>query len=255
MKWNDWNLITCGFVFGAVTAATACVMAAPPPLPTKLFLGNDGRLQWETLLTGFAALASAWFTISALRKQIRQTRELADEQRGRRARAALTVLPLALSEIEQYALSCIKGLCDLRRYFRADGALDQSQADACRSAWPFPRLPEDGLVVLKECVEFVDDAPAEAMSRLIRHLQVQKSRLRDYGSRLNLARPPEIVNIDLGLVDHAIGDAAELSARVSTIFPFSRGYLIWFIPSILITARFLGFFPMRAAISITGTLR
>jgi hypothetical protein len=54
---------------------------------------------------------------------------------------------------------------------------------------------------------------------LIHRLQVQMSRLNEYASRVRLNH-----SLPVGTIDLAIGDAAEVFARVSGVFPFSRGY-------------------------------
>jgi hypothetical protein len=67
----------------------------------------------------------------------------------------------------------------------------------------------------------MDDAPATAAVELIRHLQIQRTRLTDYMSRLRLNDGTPLIlwaNIDQGM-----RDAAEIHARVSTLFPFARG--------------------------------
>jgi hypothetical protein len=93
-------------------------------------------------------------------------------------------------------------------------------------AWALPHLAENVLSTLKECVEFIDDDPAEAIIQLIRHLQIQRSHLTDYISRfqLNDGVNPLITNIDRTHIDQAMFDAAEIHARTSTLFPFSRGH-------------------------------
>ena len=53
MKWNECNLIAFGFVLGGVTVGTYGVALH---LDSKWFLGTDGRLQWETLVTGIGAV-------------------------------------------------------------------------------------------------------------------------------------------------------------------------------------------------------
>jgi len=65
---------------------------------------------WQTLIAGGLALLVAGVTTVVLVCQIRQTAHHADDQRQRRARAVLTVLRLALSELQQYARACISGL-------------------------------------------------------------------------------------------------------------------------------------------------
>jgi hypothetical protein len=84
-------------------------------------------------------------------------------------------------------------------------------------------LSDNVLSSLKECIEFIDDEPAQrAIISLIRHLQIQRSRLMDYISvaRLNDGGHHAL----LVEVEHAMYDAAEVHARTSTLFPFSRGY-------------------------------
>jgi len=170
---------------------------------------------WQTLITGIAALLAAAVTIVVLNCQIRQTRELANDQRQRRERAARAVLPLAVSQLQDYARACIKELYELRPYFQPSGSLDQEKADKCLSAWPSPPLPEDVLSILKECIQFSDNAPAEAASTLIRRLQVQKSRLEEYAARIRLTHA-----LSLGTLDLAIGDAAEVFARTGGLLTF-----------------------------------
>jgi hypothetical protein len=204
-------------LLGGVTAGT---FGAALHLNSKLFLGTDGRLQWETLVSGIGAVVAAFFTVRRLREQINQTQKLADDQRQRRARAARATLPLALSQLAQYATLCIKRLYDLRPYFRPDADLVQ-RAQKC-AAWELPSLSDDVLNSLKECIEVIDDKPAEAVIQLIGHLQIQRSRLEEYISRARINDPTHFVV--LSNIEHAMYDAAEIHARTSTLFPFSRGY-------------------------------
>lgn len=221
MKWNDCNLIAFGFVLGAVSGG---VLEAIIPISRTFFLGNDGRLQWETLVTGAFALAAAFVTALYLRKQIRQTQTLADDRRRRRERAALATLPLALSELSEYASSCIKELYDIRPYFKAGvtTTIDMSERQRRLTAWALPPLSNDLLSSLKECIEFADDAPAQAMISLIRHLQIQRTRLRDYISRAHGNNPSHL--LVLANIEGAMYGAAEVHARASALFSFARGY-------------------------------
>jgi hypothetical protein len=220
MKWNECNLIAFGFVLGGVTAGT---FWGAFHLNSKWFLGTDGRLQWETLVAGIGAAVAAFFTVRRLREQITHTQTLAEDQRQRRARAARATLPLALSQLAQYATSCIKGLHDLRPYFRAvHSANDLAQRGHKCTAWELPLLSDNVFNSLKECIEVIDDEPAQAIVALIGHIQIQRSRLEEYISRARLNDPTHLVT--LSNIEHAMYDAAEIHARTSTLFPFSRGY-------------------------------
>jgi hypothetical protein len=219
MKRNECNLIAFGFVLGVVTAGT---YAAALHLDSKWFLGTDERLQWETLVTGIGAVVAAFFTVRRLQEQITQTQKLADDQRQRLARAARATLPLALSQLAQYATSCIKGLYDLRPYFRTHSADDLAQRAQKCAVWELPLLSDNVFNSLKECVEVIDDEPAQAIVALIGHIQIQRSRLEGYISRARLNDPTHLVAFSN--IEHAMYDAAEIHARTSTLFPFSRGY-------------------------------
>jgi hypothetical protein len=219
MKWNEWNLIAFGLVMGGVVGATVTGLIGTPA--TKLLLGNDGRLQWETLVTALAAIGAAAATIIKLNDQIRQTGKLADDQRRRRARATRAVLPLALSELANYSGVCVKQLYGLRQYFNTAGWFDYSRSDEVLSAWESPHLSENVLAVLKECIEFIDDDAAIAASELIRHLQIQQSRLRDNISRLRLNDGIHVIL--WSNIDQAMRDAAEIYARAMPLFVFARG--------------------------------
>jgi len=182
---------------------------------------SDGRVQWETLLTGIAAVIAAGLTIVKLSQQINQTEQLAADHRRRRARAARAMLPLALSEIGEYSTDCIIGSYALRLCFQDDGTFDWSRVDTTLAAWPIPRLPENVLPVLKECIEFCDDSPAESLAVLVRHFQVQNLRLAQDISWLR--RNDGVHSISLTDIELRMLDAAELYARAGLLLPFARG--------------------------------
>jgi hypothetical protein len=216
MKWNDCNLIVFGLLMGGISAG---VLEGMLPFDGKFFLGTDGRLQWETLFSGFGALFAAYFTIRRLGEQIHQTQKLADDQRRRRARAARATLPLALSQLAQYSITCIQELYHLRRYFRADGSLGQEVEEI--AAWSLPPLSDNILTSLKECIEFVDDESAQAITILISHLQIQRSRVMEYISRAHIN--DEMRVLKWSNIEQDMWDSAEVHARTSTLFPFARG--------------------------------
>jgi hypothetical protein len=66
-----------------------------------------------------------------------------------------------------------------------------------------------------------DDDPVEAIVELIRHLQVQRSRVTQFISRFHLNDSVLLLRTN---IDQAMWDAAEVHARTSTLFAFSRGY-------------------------------
>lgn len=63
---------------------------------------------WQTLLAGALALCGALWTVKKIRDQIRQTEKITNDARKRDELAARSVLPLALSELANYALRCMR---------------------------------------------------------------------------------------------------------------------------------------------------
>jgi len=215
-KSTNWILTGSGVAIGFLTGLVVVLT----PI-RRAFLGDDGRIQWETLATGFAAVVVAWVTVSKLNEQIRQTDRLAQDQRQRRARAARAVLPLALAEIGDHALACIQGLYALRPYFQTDGAPERSEDSPAPPKWKQPNLPENLLSVLKECIEFEDAPQVGALTDLVRHYQIQNTRLSEDLARLQIS---DGVRLTLWAnIERAMIDAAELYARAGALLPFARG--------------------------------
>jgi hypothetical protein len=199
----------------------------------KLLLGNDGRLQWETLVTGVLAIASAMLTIWFLNLQIRhadanakdqrdQTDKLAKEQRARRARAARAMLPAALEELADYATACVAGLWGLRPYFPGDGWLNLSQADKPPPRWAPSALTEHVLSVIRECLEFFDPVPrgppgpgdppgpADALADLMRRFHSQNYFARSLAT--TISGPDRGSQLSWNYMKDVIVDSAELHA-------------------------------------------
>lgn len=186
---NDWTLIGAGFTFGGMLGA----LANAAMLPNNLWLGADGRLQWETLLTGFGAVGAAIATVHFTRRMIIQNSLLEDDRRRRRERAARATLPLALTELCGYAIRCMEGVERIRECVRADGNLDRGRALAVANELAAPEIPLDALAVIKECIEYSDDVAAEAMAVLMRHIQLHHTRLGDLLARLQWSQRERIV--------------------------------------------------------------
>ena len=167
----------------------------------------------------------AWLTIAKLKEQIRQTEQLAADQRQRRARAARAMLPLALSELAEYATTCIRKLRDLRPCFLSNGSLDRTKSHELLASWTVPQFGYKVLSILKECIEFVDDEPGEAIAILIRHLQVHNTRLQEDLSTLRLSNGRH--SLSFAIIEQDIIDAAEIYARASALIPFSRGSTVY----------------------------
>jgi hypothetical protein len=81
-----------------------------------------------------------------------------------------------------------------------------------------PRLPENVLPLLKECIEFCDDKPAVKIAALVRRFQLQHSKI----ELIYFLGKDTAQFIQRQTVEDAILEAAELHSRSVALLPFAR---------------------------------
>jgi hypothetical protein len=161
---------------------------------------------------GLLALLGAWWTVRGIRGQIAQTAQLEKARHLREERAARAVLPMALSELAQYSMDCIRLL---EPHVPSSGASPQIPPDMTA-----PRIPDAILEPMQACARFADPTVADQIQHLLGWLQIQHSRLEDLIQRAR-QRPSREMWVVEGV--GAIMDAAELHAGCSGLFPYARG--------------------------------
>lgn len=186
-----------------------------------------GRLTWlsdfQTLLTGAAAVAAAFVSVREVRRQIRKAdqvarRQLQHEKDMEAARvsakevAARSVLPLALSDISDYSEACSRSLenvlsqCVNRRL----------PTTASIPAWP--EFPMGAIDVLREVIEHSSGYSRQSCANLVGTLQVHRSRL--HGLQRNVNKPGHIT-LSLN-IERYIVDTAEIYAQASALYEYAR---------------------------------
>ncbi|HLN22643.1 MAG TPA: hypothetical protein VK558_01520 [Patescibacteria group bacterium] len=213
MKSNDWVLLGAGLTMGAIVGlvfGAAVVSSCESPLASLLL--KDGRLQWETLVGGIMALVAASATVWTMKWQT-------EDQRRRRGRAALSVLPLMLSELFDYVTSCTEGLLQLRAC-DAGGRCDPTTARNVVIKWQRPRLPENCAGVLKECIEFADVPVAGEMIALLSKLQIQHARFNSTYAAL-MSESPSMMILTQNIRTYIL-DIAEIHARATMLLRMTR---------------------------------
>lgn len=187
-----------------------------------------GRFTWlaefQTFLTGVAAVAAAAYSIREIRRQIRKSdqaarRQIDHEKAMEAARvsakraAARAVLPLALAEISDFAertgeaLRDVHGLC-------AGGILPGGAILP-----PIPTLPKDIIDPIKEMIELLEPGNRNFLWQMLVRIQVLQSRLS--GMIQSHTRPGSFVTESN--VEAYILDACEIYARSSGTYKFARG--------------------------------
>jgi len=166
---------------------------------------------YQTLISGLLAVVGAITTVFFINRQIRQANSQETERRRRSDFAARAMMPAALSELCQYSQKCASALVPL-----IENA-PTTQVSVSASIRDFPAIPDDALLVLRECIEFGSEAVAENIADLIRKLQVQSSRL---GGEVWLSESGNTIVPPI-LIDCVL-DALEIYARSTSLFPYAR---------------------------------
>ncbi len=177
------------------------------PQPTATCRVLKVLFDWQNAYGGIAAVVAAFIGGRYILRQIEQARTAADDLRHREERAAKAVLPLALSELSQYARDCIRMLDPLTRREDADIPADLEA----------PRIPAHTASALQLCARHADPANVDRIAKALGKLQVNHSRLTSWVQRVRAER--RIRHVE-GL--DCMVSAMELHAAIDELFRYAR---------------------------------
>ena len=169
--------------------------------------------KWQTLLAGVLALIGAMWTVYYIHRQIKQVDELEKARRSKEELAARAVLPLALSQLVQYASECLRVIKD---HSVQPGMLSGDPLDENAG---LPTVQRDIIGTLQACVRYGDNTVVGQISTLLAAIQVQQARLRELIIRS--ARRPDRRICRVEAIEAMI-DAAEIHAKASALFEYGR---------------------------------
>jgi hypothetical protein len=166
---------------------------------------------WQTQTGAAFALVAALVGAWAVMQQTKATERQAEERRNRRAEALRTTLPVVLTELMDYAIRCAE------LYART----------LASAVWPegerLPPLPSGFVDRLSELIEQANPAFAEALTTLIRVVQIQCTGSSVLPNSLRIR--PEVMrdevlrsNVVFGMIN-----TAEVLAWCVKLTPFARG--------------------------------
>lgn len=148
--------------------------------------------RYQTLI----AAAAAVVTIFVLRSQIAEARSAEARNVARAQIAARAYLPLALTEVCEYAEECM-----IR--------LDKHRID--RLAFVLPDIPQNAIEAIHACIATAAKEQAIRLAAILSDIQVQRARLRGRTRRLRSST-----------ISDGIFDSAELYARSESLFEWAR---------------------------------
>ena len=167
----------------------------------------DFFYRWQTLLTGLLALGGAAWTVRAIQSQIKQASDAENDRRQRNERAARAILPLALYDISDYARECMLLMSPF-----ISGSARQNPIIV-------PPIPPALIEPLQAAIRSANPQTAGEIAGVIAWLQIQHARLRSLADRVSDPTRQPITPV---LAAEALLDAAELSARCASLFPYAR---------------------------------
>ncbi|RWY91845.1 hypothetical protein EHI44_02070 [Rhizobium leguminosarum] len=175
-----------------------------------------GRFRWlydfQALIAAMVALMGAWWAASAVHSQIRHADMAELARRMDKAAAGRAVLPLALSEISDYAEACTRQLRSLIEQTRNE------VLPATVEVGQVPDLPVGAIQSFLNLIEVIEGKNRQALSTLIGTIQIQRSRLRSIRHR---ERGDGHIILRLNLERYVV-DAAEIYAQAAALYDFGR---------------------------------
>ncbi len=172
----------------------------------------QAAMDWQGLEGGGLAIVAALITGKYIVNQTKKSQTIEDDRVARQLRALRAVLPLALSNLADWADAC--GDVLLKARSRA-GGVGVSKA----ALGTMPLLSNDILAQLQGFVEAADTKGAESVANLLANIQIFTARMRNAGFLPGgYAAKNQVVN---DLDSHLLGIGA-IAAHVATLFDYSR---------------------------------
>jgi len=194
------------------TTIVGAWLASLGPLPFDVW---DAIKHWQTLIGASVAVAAACIAYWNTTRSLRQAAELEQHRRQRKHEALRAVLPLALSELLDYAQRSAHAL---------DGLLSRCQGQALQrmtaSADLAQPLPEAALKMLEEFIEYSDTVDVTVLLETIAWVQIFDDRVQSLvAANRNPSSTRIIVQIE---IEGYVIDAASIYAGAVSIFDYAR---------------------------------
>jgi hypothetical protein len=171
---------------------------------------------WQTLISGFLAIAAALIGGFFISRQIAQIDKLEADRIVRRHTALRASMPLTLSAIAEYADECAQVLLQIHRTARDE------EIPPATVLPEIPKLPTFAIDQIERIIETCDPAVAAPFIAMLKKVQIQSARLRTVYS--NLLAPAGRATLVLKVnIEEYIIDSAWISAQAGALFIYARG--------------------------------
>ena len=170
--------------------------------------------EFQTLITGLLALTAALFTIYFLRKQIKQTEKIVEDQHIKSITAARAVLPIALSELcEFYNKSGHYIILLLNNVDIETQKLSRSYLIK-----PFKINIDTGIInIVKENIDIKNNSTTNYIFEVMQRYQVILARIKGFETDHN-----HINSLNYEYILSTLREIAEAHAYTSLAFTYGR---------------------------------
>ena len=174
---------------------------------------NNWLYHYQTLISGILALIAGGATVYFIRLQIKSAKDQHAEIIERQYRSTRANLPLALSELSDYAQECL---------FVLDAAMSgHDEDDDIKVELTAPNLPGAAVRSIAELIALATEDDANKLQAVLQFIQIQHSRLQSQVRDLSPTKSPGAIVIKQNL-RHDVLDACILQKMTNYLFPFAR---------------------------------
>ncbi|HEX4180075.1 MAG TPA: hypothetical protein VHY32_04740 [Caulobacteraceae bacterium] len=168
---------------------------------------------WQTLIAGVLAIVAAFIGGGFVWLQTQTVDRREQARLERQHKAALAVLPLAISAFVEYAQQCAVGLLPVLR-----SAVDEVVPVAARVAFVPPVLDSAVIPQLRDAIENAPEGFSDRIAALIAGGQVLASNLRSLPDKTS----PSTLVLKANIEEY-IARAGIIFARGAALFEYARG--------------------------------
>ena len=169
---------------------------------------------WQNLIAALFAIGAAILAYHSARQQLKQNDRQEGNRRSKKHASVRAMLPLALSQITEYAQNSACALIDLLGLCQDELFPPNSSIENL----PQP-LPHETLKVLAELIEYSDDIDASLVEAMVAWIQIHDARVRRV---IRDNQDPAGTVVVRTNISGRIIDAASIYAAAATLFNYGR---------------------------------
>jgi hypothetical protein len=178
---------------------------------------------WQSLNMGMLAFMAALFGLARNQEIAHNERERdkkeKDDERKQQLRAALANLPQALSDLIEYGREALQFLEKVWPYIDTPEGKMRKVIDEHYKELTPPELMESHVQVFKDCMEFGGSNLYRILSKILRHLQINNTRIRKLIAEISPGSTKTVTTINILSLFYRVTEA---QVMIDRLFGYAR---------------------------------